>query len=83
MTPRMHTTAWLSKTLSSCLALSPHNVTTMLVAVSSAIVISRLINSLPSFEVKDKNGLKAVITPQSSTVHGSVFDCNVLRSIKP
>mmetsp|Transcript_66553 Transcript_66553/g.168632 ORF Transcript_66553/g.168632 Transcript_66553/m.168632 type:complete len:289 (+) Transcript_66553:913-1779(+) len=82
-TPWMSTTGLPSKSLSSCLARSPQTVTDMLMAESSAIVISRLTSSLPSLDVKEKIGRKLTTTPQRSQAHGKVFSDKVLRSMRP
>mmetsp|Transcript_114103 Transcript_114103/g.285450 ORF Transcript_114103/g.285450 Transcript_114103/m.285450 type:complete len:256 (+) Transcript_114103:793-1560(+) len=81
-TPLMLTTGCLSKTWSSCLARSPQSVTVMLMPESSATVISRFVNSLPSLDVNENVGRKLAMTPHSSTVHGNALDCKVRRSVR-
>mmetsp|Transcript_69819 Transcript_69819/g.202367 ORF Transcript_69819/g.202367 Transcript_69819/m.202367 type:complete len:210 (+) Transcript_69819:960-1589(+) len=51
VTPLRHTKGFPSKALSSLVARSPQRATTMLVAVSSATVISRLTSSRPACDV--------------------------------
>lgn len=66
-TPRRATTGQPRKNESSCLARQPHKVTTMLKAVLSAMVISRLKNSRPSLLETACTWRKPTTTPQRST----------------
>mmetsp|Transcript_16132 Transcript_16132/g.37767 ORF Transcript_16132/g.37767 Transcript_16132/m.37767 type:complete len:201 (+) Transcript_16132:532-1134(+) len=81
-TPLRPITGWSAKSLSACLARSPQMVTTMVVAVSSAMVMSRLTRSRPSLEVKEITLPGPVTTPHTSTLQGSCRDCSERNSEK-
>mmetsp|Transcript_732 Transcript_732/g.1938 ORF Transcript_732/g.1938 Transcript_732/m.1938 type:complete len:210 (+) Transcript_732:37-666(+) len=74
-TPFIATSGLPANVESSCFARSPQSVTIMLVAVSSAKVISRFTSSWPALDVNVNFGWKPTMTPQRSVVHGRVFDC--------
>merc|ERR1712137_132936 len=63
-----------SNMLSSCFALSPHSVTSILTPESSASVMSRFTSSLPSLDVKGIIERNPATMPHKSTLQGTVFE---------
>mmetsp|Transcript_27141 Transcript_27141/g.75676 ORF Transcript_27141/g.75676 Transcript_27141/m.75676 type:complete len:299 (-) Transcript_27141:65-961(-) len=81
-TPLSMITGLFPKSESGSFPFSPHNVTSMLVAVSSATVMSRFNNSRPSLAMTVARGLNCVTIPQRLTRQGVGFDLTASRSVK-